>query len=337
MTNKSLEGILDPFDVFPNDRYISIVVPTFCRPFYLKKLLETLFQFADMPFETIVIDDGSPEQAYRQEVFEMSHMISTLIFNNGKNMGLCAGPNRAISIASSKYILFLNDDCFFVKPCLRDICNALSRPYVGLVSPMDDPGSFADSPKCNINGTNIVVSSRLGGGSTIAFRKEVWKEIGGFNERSTSSQADNVFIYSMLRAGYWRAFMEGHDSVKVGNFVYGDEYKPTVHYTKGNDCSLPKIFGLTEEEYVIANHRKRECSQFWVEGQRTIGFRECYDGLENPVWGLNDIPKWGNYFMDIFGGKNSDDVREIDWEVAKIHGQEKWRGMIEKDFGLTKE
>ncbi len=323
-----------PEEVFPRDSFISIVMPTYCRPFYLKKLLDTLEEHADMYYEVIVHDDGSPKEL-QEEVFKMRDRISLVSFNTGMNQGLPAAANHCISQASSKYVLFLNDDCFFTKPCLKDICNVLSKPYVGIISPANDTGPLADREATSVNGTRFAVSNFLGGGSCIAFRKDVWAEVGGWDERSTSGQADNVFVYKVLKHGYWKGLIEGKDSVKVGNFVYGDDYKPTQGYSNGNDCSIPKMFKLDEKRYRLINHLRRESCQFWVDGERTIdegNGRSFYDDRPNPTAGLNDIPYWGNYFLEMYGNKHSNNVHEVNWEVAKRHGQDKWKDMILNDF-----
>jgi glycosyltransferase involved in cell wall biosynthesis len=325
-----------PYDVFPNDKFISVCVPTFCRPDYLKKLIDTLEQYADMPYELIVGDDGSPDMRLKEEVYKMADRISITLFNNGSNMGLCAAANNVIALAHSKYVLFMNDDCFFVGPCLKDVCNVLSKRYVGVVSPCNDMGPISDNDVCNVNGTRMAVSNFLGGGSSMAFRKEVWQQVGGWDERSTSGQSDNVFFFNILRAGYWKAVVEGHDSIKVGNFVYGTAYNDTAKIMGGSDCCLPKLFGpgITEEKRLYWNQMRRVACQFWVDGERTIPNRETYDDRPNPTYGHNDIPYWSNYFMDIFGGKHSNSAKEINWEIANRHTQDQWKNEIKKDFRL---
>lgn len=333
---------MKPFEsVYPSSGFISIVVPTFCRPPYLKRLLDTLEEHADVPYEVIVHDDGSVKK-YRDEVYDMCDRISTVIFNTGINMGLCEAANRCVSIASSKYVLFLNDDCFFVKPCLKDICKTLSKGYVGTLSPAQD---FVDYGSVSLDDTEtFCLSSQLGVGSTIAFRKEVWEEVGGWDVRATSAQSDNVFIHKIHRAGYWRALIPSPASVLIGNFVNENEYMPTQPFTKGNDCSLPKLFGMPEQLWVTLNHYRRESAQWWVDSQRVIPNRkENYKGISfdgrvyednrpNPVAGLNDIPYWNLYFLSLFGGTESNDVKDIDWEASKTHSQDKWRKEIESDF-----
>lgn len=323
-----------PSQVFTNTEYISICVPTFCRPFYLRKLLDTLREHADMKYEVIVYDDGSPEE-FRDEVYQMAKQENFLfVCNNYYNTGLCTAANRSIALASSRYILFLNDDCFFVRPCLRDVANALSKDYIGVVSPCNDMGPMADSNVTDANGTRVAVSNFLGGGSSMGFRKDVWAEVGGWDERSTSGQSDNVFFHKILRAGYFKGVMEGPDRVKVGNFVYGDDYKATAKYMKF-DCSIPKVFGLTDEQQVYLNHKRREACQVWVDGERTIENRHLFDDRENPQAGLNDMPYWHTYFNDMFGGKGTNhNPQDINWEVAKRHTHDRWKNYIAQDFRL---
>ena len=330
-----------PYEVYPNDSFISVVIPTYCRPFYLKKALDTLEEFADMPYEVIVHDDAS-RQDFREAVFAMSHRISSTVFNNGLNFGLGESANRCIEMASSKYVLFLNDDCFFTKPCLRSICQTLDNEYVGTISIAQNSSVVPDGDFCP---DGYCLSSNIGRGSTIAFRKSVWKEVNGFDDRCPSGQADNVFLYKTLRAGYWRAMIKDGPHMLIGNFVYDEEYSPTHPFTKGNDCSLPKIFGLSYDDWVMYNNYRRESCQWWVDGERTIPDRHTYEGVsfdgtkymdtrKNKPAGLNDIPYWIDYFKDIFGGEKLSDINNVNWEVANKHGQSRWKKEILNDFGI---
>jgi hypothetical protein len=181
------------------------------------------------------------------------------------------------------------------------------------------------------NGTRFAISNYLGGGSCIAFRKEVWQEVEGFDDRSTSGQADNVFIYKILKQGYWKAVLEGPERVLVGNFVYGADYKPTQGFSKGHDCHYTKLFGIEDAKLEELGHHRREACQWFVDGERQIPGRPQYDGRENKVRGMNDISGWGQFFLDMYGGKNSSSVKDINWDVAKTYGHDKWKEAIQTD------
>jgi hypothetical protein len=101
------------------------------------------------------------------------------------------------------------------------------------------------------------------------------------------------------------------------------------------DCSVPKIFGLTEEQQIYLNHKRREACQVWVDGERTIEDRHLFDDRSNPTAGLNDMPYWHNYFQEVFGSNGTVHTADsINWEAAKRHGHDKWRDQITKDFRL---
>jgi len=326
-------NIPHPDTVFPDDKFISIVIPTYCRPYYLKQLLDSISEHADMYYEVIVCDDGSP-QIFRDEVYKMTDKVSLYIVNNGWNAGLPTSANRVISLASSKYVLFLNDDCFFVEKCFKEMCDVLSKPYIGWISPMNDIGPFGGNVStCKANDTEFAITNYLGGGAAIAFRKDVWQEVNGWDYKATSGQADNVFVYKIARAGYFKAVIEGHERIKTKN--HDTDYKPTQPFSAGNDCSIPRMFGLSDHDWVEINHMRRIACQYWVDGERTIPDREKFDTRPNPIAGLNDHPYWGDYFIDMFGGGHYHDAHKIDWEVAKRHGQNKWEDVIKKDFGIS--
>ncbi len=335
-----------PREVFLNDKLFSIVITTYSRPAYLKKALTTLKQTANFPYEVIVHDDGSPLQSHRQAVYDMSDDITMTIFNNGKNMGLNESVNRCVEVASSKYILFICDDCFFEGSALREVCELLDKPYVGSVSLGQDGSMVEESELSTCSGPQCALTARIGKGSTTAFRKDVWEEVNGWDLRCTSGQSDNVFLHKIYKLGYWRVILPTKPTILIGNFVYDEEYDPSFPSMGGNDCSLPKLFGMSEEMYVMYNNYRRESNQWWVDGERTLEDRPGYVGIsfdgtkyaetrENPAAGLNDIPYWREYFGDIFGGdKHSTDAKKINWEVSTRHGQDKWKDLICQDFSL---
>jgi hypothetical protein len=98
------------------------------------------------------------------------------------------------------------------------------------------------------------------------------------------------------------------------------------------DNSYTKIFGFDPKLLDYLGRVRFAACRFWCDGERTIPNRETYDNRPNPVAGLNDIPYWGTYFTDMFGNKNSNDVREVIWSLAERHGQSKWKEQIQKDF-----
>lgn len=311
------------------DDYVSIVVTSYNRPFYLRTCLESLEKNADMPFEVIIHDDGSePEQ--REEIYKIcAERASVGVFNYGLNSGLNISTNRAVALAHSRYILFLNDDCILDRPCLGDICNTLSKQYIGYLCPTNEvtiTDTLPDLPRIRVGDTSFFLTGRLANGCSIAFRREVWDEVGGFCEEGNSNNADNMFIFKIIRAGYWKGVLPGLPVIgnvppNAPGYVASGEFGARK---RGSDNAYPKIFDLTLEEYHDICARRREYCQKWTDNQQGVpGFSKVLEA------GLADIPYWSNYVLDTIKGI---DARTINWEACKKHGQDRWKGMILEDL-----
>jgi glycosyltransferase involved in cell wall biosynthesis len=321
--------------IFSDENFISICILTFCRPYYLKRLLDSLDKHADMPYEVIVHDDGSRED-FRKELYELHDRISVTITHAGLNMGIPVSANRAISLAQSKYVLFLNDDIIFNRPCLQEICNTLEAPFIGFYSPMNgmsaqDRDTYLKRPHCSNLDTKYIIAPKLGGGSSIAFRKEVWQEVGGFSEECISSQSDNVFIFKMLKAGYFKGFVLNEPGLTVED-PGGKEYKGSVDWMQGRDCSYPKLFKMPPRVLDDISLARQRWNYYWTDGERTIDIRGTPafpDTRPNPIAGLNDIPYWGTYWDNMLG---SNPPETLDWKLAEKHGQDKWQEEIQASY-----
>lgn len=88
---------------------VSIVIPIYNTEIYLRKCLESVISQTYLTFEVILVDDGSPDQAYIiAEEFCNNDKRFSLIRQN--NIGLSGSRNTGILNACGKYILFLDSD-----------------------------------------------------------------------------------------------------------------------------------------------------------------------------------------------------------------------------------
>lgn len=294
------------------EKYVSIVVPYFNRPHYLRELIDSVHKYADIPFELIVHDDASVDGS-TPEIFNMRDKMSSLIINQGHNLGISASVNRLVNIASSNYIIFLNDDCVFVNSCLNNIYEILSRPYVGYLHITQ-----SSDPNINLQETRFGLTG-IKSGSALAFRKNVWNDIGGWDETAFSGASDVAFMTAVFRHGYFAAT------------PYGKEYVVNISHTrKGNsdssmcmsgfDCSYHKIFNLKENNYDrYCKIREEECNRI------TNSFNKVPAGMSN-------LNYWHEYMTKLLYTKPGNTITErIDWDVAKMHGHDKWKDHIMND------
>ena len=289
--------------------FLSIVIPTYNRFHYLKDLVDSIHQHADCPVEIIVHDDNSNDGG-REEAQEYLHdKVSTLILDYGPQLGLSESINRCVNIAGSRYILMLNSDMIVSGPIMKDMINILKNKFVGICFPATN-GSGYDMKN---DFTKFMVSKEFGGGCAMAFRKDLYQEIGGFDTTHVcSGNADVSFITRTYRAGYFpvKPIFEN----KFLRNTSQEQCASSDTTIKGvGGCNLPKLFKIPRYLYHSKNeHRHNLCDQRQQEAYRADQ-------------GEANIQYWGGYIESLVGNDGS-----IDWEVAKKHGQDKWKSDIEK-------
>ena len=285
------------------DKYVSIVIPYHNRVHYLKEVLDSVHELADMPYEIIVNDDASVDGS-TPEVFAMRDRMSTLIIGQGHNLGLANSTNRAISCATSIYIIFVNCDVKFVRPCFKEIVSILDRPYVGCLF-INDNSTSTKSIKTDMGS---FVLSGIKGGCAMAYRKDAWTDVGGWPDIAFSGAADCAFIMSLLGKGYFAAvpcggkMTENMSSVRV-------QCQDSCMGKSGYDCSYPKIFKMSWYD--------RACKQREERNNTYINELQKVDG---------SISNMG-YWCRKLNAMISDDMK-INWEEARAHGQDKWKDII---------
>lgn len=86
---------------------ISIIVPSFNRPDRLRACLEAIARQSGGPFETIVVDDGSPEPL-APICAEFGDSVRCI---RQDNAGPAKARNTGAKAATSDFLVFTDDDC----------------------------------------------------------------------------------------------------------------------------------------------------------------------------------------------------------------------------------
>lgn len=233
--------------------FLSIVIPSINRFHYLKECVDSIHQNADMPFELIIHDDNSNDGTREKTVSELKDKVSCVIVNNGLNLGLSESINRATRCAGSNYILMLNADCRIEKSFFKNLVNILKKEYVGAVFPANPV--YGQPNYLTSNGTNFYLSRGIGAGWTIAYRKDNFEAIGGWDKfHTTTGNADVSFMCRMLKNGYflvnpsydpasglWVTNMS-NDRMQTKDSVIGE----VVEHI---ETAYPKVFGIPASEY----------------------------------------------------------------------------------------
>ena len=110
---------------------ISVVVVNWNRKELLRACLESLARQTDVPFETIVVDNGSSDGSADMAEKE----FGVRVIRNRENRGFCAANNQGIAAASGEFIALLNNDAEAEAGWLAALHRACRRaPEIGMAA-----------------------------------------------------------------------------------------------------------------------------------------------------------------------------------------------------------
>jgi GT2 family glycosyltransferase/2-polyprenyl-3-methyl-5-hydroxy-6-metoxy-1,4-benzoquinol methylase len=179
----------------------SIVMLTLNQLPYTKLCIESLFQYTPLPFELIVIDNGSTDgtRDYLQQLEETHFQVSIRL--NDRNVGFAHGCNQGIAGARGEVVILLNNDTIVTENWLEGLLEPmLSDPTVGAVGPRSNQAGEgqgvtfvpygAELPALHgfarwfayIHRGQTHASYRLDG-CCLAIRRSVFDLIGGLDSR----------------------------------------------------------------------------------------------------------------------------------------------------------
>lgn len=191
---------------------ISVVIPTYNGIFYIAKTLESICSQKVLPAEIVIVDDASNDGTHEFLYnFAKNSLVPTNIIRLPINTGTPVYPlNVGVSAATNKIIATLDQDDLMAPDRLFFQYSLLEKkpecPLVfGLYTLIDNEGYGSGEPRissewilqiphiqvgmsgylldrtrCYIN--LVTEKNFVHGASNIAFRKEVWSKLGGFND-----------------------------------------------------------------------------------------------------------------------------------------------------------
>ncbi|HUC94792.1 MAG TPA: glycosyltransferase [Candidatus Saccharimonadales bacterium] len=167
---------------------ITICVCTKDRPLYLKRCICSILKSTILPDEIIIINEG-------KDIDLLSlgqRFVSKINIINSSTSSLSKGRNHAVTVATSDVVCFTDDDCIvdsqWIQACLKVFKHNHSCVGVfGTIKPYQPgrhireicPSTFRFS-KQKIISKPCYHATKIGFGNNMAFRKEIFTEIGNF-------------------------------------------------------------------------------------------------------------------------------------------------------------
>lgn len=180
---------------------ISVIIPSYNHTQFVSKAVESVLSQTLSAHEIIVVDDGSKDNT--EEV--LAAYKDRIIYIKQENQGVSATRNNGVSISTGDFIAFLDaDDEWFPEKLEKQLKLFGEDKEIGLVHcgyvDVDEKGNFLQEHLEGMSGKvaeEMLFFKRpviLGGGSGSLIPKNVFKEIGGFDIRlSTSADWDLYF------------------------------------------------------------------------------------------------------------------------------------------------
>jgi len=188
----------------PINALTSIIIPTCAGYAELERCLISINKHTWLPYEVIVIDNGSPEPVETMIAWDASQDVTVL--RNESNLGFAAAVNRGLAQARGAYLCVLNDDTEVQAGWLDRLLGTLqSYPEVGMVGPMSDyvsgpqlvPAAYEPEPHWG----QSEETDRLVGFCWV-LRREAYKQTGPLDERFFANYEDDDYCRRLRRAGW---------------------------------------------------------------------------------------------------------------------------------------
>tara|TARA_B110000483_G_C18158971_1_gene528551 strand:- start:981 stop:1895 length:915 start_codon:yes stop_codon:yes gene_type:complete len=195
---------------------LSIVIPTFNDSHYLAKSLNSIVLQSYLPFEVIVIDDGSADNTALEVTNNKKFETLNIHFQKIDNSGPSAARNKGLQIAQSPFILFLDADDLLPTNILEVYSNYLDHlpeQYFGLCGRMKNFGKIRNTTSSyvaekNIDPSGIGRPGQLQGQiSCYVIRSNYLHAVSGFDE-SLSHYEDFDILLKLLTQGKLKTIQE---------------------------------------------------------------------------------------------------------------------------------
>ena len=202
-----------------NEPLVSIIIPVYNQFNYTYLCIKSIvMNSGDVPYEIIIADDCSTDLTKR-----ISEIISGVrVVKTEKNLRFLLNCNNAAKYTHGKYILLLNNDTQVQKDWLCPLVDLIERDekagMVGskLIYPnglLQEAGgilwkngsawNYGNRQDPSLPQYNYVKEADYISGAAIMIRKDLWQQLGGFDERFAPAYCEDSDLAFMVReAGY---------------------------------------------------------------------------------------------------------------------------------------
>lgn len=202
-----------------SDITVSIIIPVYNQFEYTYNCIKSIVEnTTDISYEIIIADDVSSDKT-----LDINDIVKNIIvIRNEKNLGFLLNCNNASKKARGKYLYFLNNDTNIQKNTMVKLIETFNNfGKVGLVGSklvypdgkLQEAGgifwndasawNYGNRAEAEMPEYNYVKEVDYVSGASMMISKDIWKEIGGFDERYVPAYCeDSDLAFEVRRKGY---------------------------------------------------------------------------------------------------------------------------------------
>jgi glycosyltransferase involved in cell wall biosynthesis len=185
----------------------SLVITVLNEEKTIKKLLKSLENQIKKPDETIFVDGGSLDRTFKiiENWKDKFKDLRIKVFLK-KGATIAQGRNFGVKKAKGEIIVMTDAGCILHRDWFKKITDPFEKGEVDIVAGFYRMTGETIFQKClacylgilpeKLNPKNFMPSAR-----SIAFKKEIWERVGGFNEKLERAGEDTLFNYRAKRLG----------------------------------------------------------------------------------------------------------------------------------------
>ena len=180
---------------------VSVVIPTYSRPVYLKRCVDSVLNQTYPNIEVFVVDDNNPDTDARHETEKTMAFYKenprVIYLQHEKNKNGSAARNTGWRASQGEYITFLDDDDEIAETkiekqvsCLEALDESWGMCYTGyqLIKEHGDNQISSEKRSGNCYIDALMRTMFMGSGSNLFLRKSVVDEINGYDESFQRNQ-----------------------------------------------------------------------------------------------------------------------------------------------------
>jgi len=199
---------------------VSVVVPSHQRPHQLERALRSVFAQTYPPTEVLIVDDNASDPAIRSQTEQVVESVDSRLSKKltlrylapSEALGGAAARNYGVARSHGDLIAFLDDDDWWLSEKLRLQVKLFEAAATGTQAPVGlvytsrrivDPDGKAKRTRSGVHRgwiADVLLEENVIGTTSCAMvRRDVFDEVGGFDETLPSRQDVDLWLRIAMR------------------------------------------------------------------------------------------------------------------------------------------